>query len=302
MRQRALVVSITVLTAWLCAGCGAPVLRITYGLPAAVPVAASSLSVAPDGVVFVPDSAQAHAAALHKRLIESLAGLTLPPGQAGPAVVQAAVTVAHNDQRGRRTVRTGMGLGEAGRKETLETLVRKVSVRVLFSIVSAKTSESLAGIELTDQYNSADDARTRGPLGLNRPDDPANIPATGQVVDELLAGCVNRFLEMIRAQEASADVPLRAMLFGPGAKGLAAARKGDYEQAYADCAAAAKASPRSAEAQWNQAVLAEKTGRLEEALSAYEAAKALTGRTDPALTAALERVHQVLLRRKLRHP
>jgi len=157
--------------------------------------------------------------------------------------------------------------------ETIEVpaLVRTASVRATFEVRQAD-GERLAAAEVPATYRSTQDPRTRGPLGLDRGDDPANIPPADTIVRELLASCADRFVEMLRPREATVRISLRPAPGADAAKGLEAARRGKYEAAAEHFREALRSAPASADLLFNLGAVLEADGRFPDALAAYEQA------------------------------
>jgi hypothetical protein len=156
----------------------------------------------------------------------------------------------------------------------------------------------VAAAETRQSYDSTDDPRTRGPLGLDRADGPAHVPPTQTIVRELLTACVETFAEMIRPREVVARLPLRGTLNAEGRNGLAAAGREDFAEAVRHLAAAVEAEPKNSDLRFNLAACAEAGGDLAAALAAYEAADRRSAGRDRQAAEGAQRVRRVLDRRR----
>jgi tetratricopeptide (TPR) repeat protein len=119
-------------------------------------------------------------------------------------------------------------------------------------------------------------------LGLERPDDPANVPAAEMIVRELLNACVKEFVGMLAPREVTARIPLRPAPGPSGAKGLEAARRGEYAAAVGHFKDALKAKPDDANLLFDLAAVSERAGELQAALKLYRKVQELTGDRDIA--------------------
>jgi hypothetical protein len=208
-------------------------------------------------------------------------------------LVEGRFRIEVRDDRGSRRVR------EAGGAETLPTLVREIDVRAVFSLPEAGGGSAEPMAEVRRGYVSTADPRVRGEDGLGRPDDPPRVPPAEQVAREMIDECVAVFLRMIKPPLIVEEVALRPTLDADGAAVLADAERGDFgPELVRRARAAAAAHPGATELAWNAAVLAEKAGELESALTHYER---VAGRSsdDKEAAAAVERVKRVIERKQL---
>jgi len=266
----------------------------TFGADLPVPpggaVRLGAVTVAEGDGRYAPVAAEA----LARRLAASpLFALAAPDGPARMCL-SATVEVSARDEKGQRLLRQ-----RAGGKGLLEpvpvpTLIRKASARMVFVVADAATGRQIASAETRREYTSAQDPRTRGVLGLYRPDDPARVPAVDVIAPELIDECVETFWNMLQPRPVRVTVRLRPTLNPHGARGMAAARAGDFVRASQHFADAAASEPRHADLLLNYAVCAEKARLPATALTAYEALLKL-GRTHQ-LTAqhGARRVHRAM--------
>ena len=266
-------------------GCGPPVLAVRHRLAPDLPIPAGATRV---GVFAVTaEGEDAYAAFVAETLTERLeaggAYTVVTHDPAGPAdlVVGTRLGVETKDVEQSRTVRR---LNPDTRQMELfdvPGLVRTVEVLAVFDVQILQIGRTIS-VETRRSYRSTADPRTRGPLGLERPDDPANVPAVEMVVRELLGACVEEFVAMLAPGEVAARIPLRPAPGPSGAKGLEAARRGEYTAAIAHFEEARKAYPRNVDLLFNLAAVSECAGELQAAIKRYREVQALTGDQDVA--------------------
>ena len=255
-------------------GCAPPVLTVRHTFGPDLPIPRGSARVALADFTVTDGPADEYGPLLGQAVAERLqVGGPYTVVAEGPAdlAVGAEVSIAAQDIETTRTVRRWKP--EARCMETIEVpaLVRTASVRATFEVRQAD-GERLAAAEVPATYRSTQDPRTRGPLGLDRGDDPANIPPADTIVRELLASCADRFVEMLRPREATVRISLRPAPGADAAKGLEAARRGKYEAAAEHFREALRSAPQNADLLFNLGAVLEADGRFPDALAAYEQA------------------------------
>ena len=269
-------------------GCGPPVLAVRHRLGPDLPIPAGAARVRLGEVTVADGPADGYAAFVAERLTERLdasGGYGVATREArGSAdlVVGARLGMETKDVEQPRTVRR---LNPDTRQmETFDVpgLVRTVEVLAAFNVQVVRTGRKI-GVETRRSYRSTGDPRTRGPLGLDRPDDPANVPAAEMVVRELLGACVEEFVGMLAPGEVTARIPLRPAPGPSGAKGLEAARRGEYAAAVGHFKDALKAKPDDANLLFDLAAVSECAGELQAALELYRKVQAFTGDRDVAV-------------------
>jgi len=192
-------------------GCKAPVITVTHVLPAAVPIAADvgRLEVGDFTVRGEPneEAAAFTARALRERLAELKgASLSQPSGEttagadaaaagdpdaSGPtARVSGEIRLTVTDTEVQRPIRRWDPDSREARTLIAPSLVRQVQVTVEFVVHRDATFSPLATAEVRRSYDSRNDPAVWGPLGLGRPDDPAGVPETDEIVRNLLTECV----------------------------------------------------------------------------------------------------------------
>ncbi|MBN1845602.1 MAG: tetratricopeptide repeat protein [Sedimentisphaerales bacterium] len=188
---------------------------------------------------------------------------------AGAAVVDAVFTIDVQDELQRRTIEQGNPA--SGGLSTLDvvSLVRTVDLHAEFH-VRPPGSDSKVTLEVRRAYDSRQDARTRGPWGLQRPDDPQYVPAAETVARELIAAAVDVFCRLAAPWELEVQMPLKPTLDRRGREGLKQMNAGDYAEAVACFQAGLDRHPTDENLLFNLAVAAEAAGRLDRALEAYQ--------------------------------
>jgi len=307
--MRAVRFGMTVLLAAAMAGCAAPVLSIRHALPAAVPlpegtrmVRVGRFAVTPTGPKGIrTDRKQAAAGlteALQKRLSRHWAIDGDAEARAHAVEVTGEIAIETNDARGTRRIRRYAQEADAWQAQQVPTLVRTATVHVTFRLARPGAKETLFAVETDRSYASTEDPRVRGPLGLDRPDDPQRVPPADQVIRELLDGCAAAFVRMIAPQAVTAEVKTRGTWHGRGNEGLKAAQGGDLETAARLLEAAVDEKHDDVTLRFNLAAVLETMGRLEDALAHYTAVVERTDGKDAEAAEAARRVRRVLKRRK----
>ena len=276
------------------AGCAAPVLTVRHVLPAALPLPADVGLVRAKGFDVDPPSGATVWAPAAQGLDERLAALWPEGGRGATADVGGKVRIEVKDAPGSRDVRRWDAATRAWVAEAAATLVRTATVDVDF--VVTRGDARLVAVECRRTYDSAEDPRVRGDLGLERPDDPARVPPADQVVRELLDDCVTSFCEMIAPGEVTVRVPTRGTLNGEGAAGLKAAAGGDFQAAVRHLEAAVAASPNDVNLLFDLAVACEAAGRLDAAQAHYCAVAERTANRDRLAADGAARTERVLKR------
>jgi len=268
-------------------GCGPPVLAVRHRLAPDLPIPAGAARVRLGEFAVADGPADGYAAFVAERLAERLeasGGYGVEAREARePAdlVVGARLGIQTGDAEQSRTVRR---LNPDTRQMEIfdvPGLVRTVEVLAAFDVRVVRTGRKI-GVEARRSYRSTDDPRTRGPLGLERPDDPANVPAAEMIVRELLDACVKKFVGMLAPGEVTARIPLRPAPGPSGTKGLEAARRGDYAAAVGHFKDALKAKPDNANLLFDLAAVSECAGELQAALELYREVQEVTGDRDVA--------------------
>ena len=268
-------------------GCGPPVLAIRHRLAPDLPIPAGAARVRLGEITVADGPADGYAAFVAERLTECLdasGAYSVATREAtGPAdlVVGASLRMETKDVEQPRTIRR---LNPDTRQMEIfdvPGLVRTVEVVAAFDVQVVRTGRTLS-VETRRSYRSTDDPRTRGPLGLERPDDPANVPAAEMIVRELLDACVREFVGMLAPGEVAARIPLRPAPGPSGAKGLEAARRGEYAAAVGHFKDALKTNPDDANLLFDLAAVSECAGELQAALVLYRKVQELTGDRDIA--------------------
>lgn len=282
-------------------GCGGPVVKLTHALPADLPVPAKA-SVFVGQITVASGREDSYAQFVASRLAEHLRGSADHPlaesANRADLAVSAQLHVQTSESQGTRAIRRFNPQRRLVEVLDAATLVRTATVRADFVVTDAKTGQKLAAAETRQPYNSADDPRTRGPLGLDRPDGPTHVPPAETIVRELLAACVETFIHMIQPRQVVAEGRLRGTGSPEGRKGLAAAAQGDFTRAAEHLSAAVQAQPENADLRFNLALCAEAGGKLETALANYEAAVKASGGRDRQAAEAAQRVKRLLPRMK----
>jgi len=290
---------LAVAAAWA-SGCAGPEVTVRHVLPADLPVGReATVFVAPFKAVSGDRTyADFAASELAGRLETSPSHRPVRSREDAGLVVSADVRVRTDEDKGTRSIRRLDPAERKAERIDVATVVRTASVRVDFVVTDAKTGRRVAGAETRERYDSRDDPRARGGLGLDRPDNKAFLPELDTVVRELLIACVDTFCRMIRPREVAATVTLRHAAGEEAAKGLAAAGKGDFADAAEHLAVAAARQPKSNELKFDLAVCLEAAGRLREALTHYEAVLEADAKGYPQAAAGAARLRKVLPRMK----
>jgi len=282
------------------AGCTAPVLTVRHAAPAALPLPRGVTGLRAAALRVEPAGKAACGATAADLLGERLAAMGLAaPADAGPGAaavlhVGGTMRVETSDRSGVRSLRQWDAATRRWTTVEAPSLVRTAAVHVTFTLTAPGAARPMISFDARQAYDSTADPRVRGDLGLERPDDPARVPADDQVLRELLAACVERFCEAIRPVEVTAQVALRPTLQGDGAAGLRAAQEGRTAEAVEHFQAAVAAKPDDAGLRFNLAAACEAAGRIEDALAQYLAVLDRTGGADRPAGEAAARLRGVL--------
>ncbi|GAG20652.1 unnamed protein product, partial [marine sediment metagenome] len=220
---------------------------------------------------------------LRERLTQQWAGKDQrkQPGEPTNKIIHVGgdILIETRDTGGTRTVRRWSSGPNQMETQDVETLVRTAKVNVDFVVGSGEGREPIVTVETHRSYNSANDPRVRGELGLDRSDDPGRVPPTEAIVTRLLDECVEEFCGMIVPFEVTQRIPLRWTLGAKGAAAFKAVEAGDFETAVRDFEAASAEAPDDVNLRFNLAAAAEAAGNLTLALAQYEeVAKRTNGR------------------------
>ncbi len=292
-------------------GCAAPVLSVRHTLPAAVPLPEGTQMVRVGEVTVTPPGPKGTRTerkpvpailteSLQKRLSRHWAIDGNAETRAHAVDVTAEVTIQADDARGRRRIRRYDQEADAWQAQAVPTLVRTVSAHVTFRLARPGAGTPLATIETDRSYTSTEDPRVRGPLGLDRPDNPARVPPEDQIIRDLLDGCAAAFVRMIAPQVVTAEVETRGTWHGEAGEGLKAAGAGDLETAARLLKTAVDQKPDDPALRFDLAAVLEAMGRLEAALGHYTAVVEQTVGRDTQAALAARRVQRVLARRGAR--
>ena len=281
------VLSVALVLILAAVGCAPPALAVRHRLAPDLPIPAGAARVRLGEFAVAAGPNDAYAAFVAETLTARLeaggAYTVATRDPTGPAdlVVGARLGIQTKDVEQPRTVRR---LNPDTRQMEIfdvPGLVRTVEVVAAFDVQILRTGRTLS-VETRRSYRSTDDPRTRGPLGLERPDAPANVPAAERIVRELLDACVKEFVRMLAPGEVTACIPLRPAPGPSGAKGLEAARRGDYAAAVGHFKDALKTNPDDANLLFDLAAVSECAGELQAALELYRKVQELTGDRDVA--------------------
>ena len=254
------------------AGCGGPVVTMSYTFSPDLPVPATGLvRVGPFTVAEGTDARYGAVAAeaLARRLRDSFWFAPADASGAAQMAIAATVRLTACDTGGARTVRKFNPQRNTTESVRVATLIRTASARMVFTVTDPAGGGQFASAETRRNYTSADDPRTRGDLGLLRPDDPANVPPIDTIHRELIDHCVQTFWDMLQPRTIVVTVQLRPTVNPDGVQGLAAAGNGEFTHAAGHFAAAVAAEPSNPDLLFNHAVTAEKAGQFPTALAAY---------------------------------
>ncbi|NBB95566.1 MAG: hypothetical protein GVY16_07475 [Planctomycetes bacterium] len=252
----------------LLAGCAGPVAAIRHTLPPAMPRPDGLGTPEPGEVVIARvqpperiDAAQ-QADALAVCLTAHLGVADDRPGPSPTVDGEAYVTV--KDVAGERTIRRWNAEAGTTEETTIPTLVRTVDLRVDWTL-RGPDGKTLGEAETRRSYNSAADPKVRGELGLDRPDNPANVPSAKVILSEQCRESAAELASLVLPVDVEVSIELFA---AGGSDGLNAAADGHYAAA-ADAFKAALDERDNPQVLFNYAATAEAAGRLKEAEDAW---------------------------------
>ena len=298
---RSVTMNLLAACAAMAAGCAAPVLSVRHVLPAPVTLPEGTETVRVGDFRVHPPGHEDAAAVLTEALQHRLSRHWAIDGDAG-ARAQAVhmtgrITLKTDEQRGTRRVRTYDDTAGAWQTRQVPTLVRTATAHVTCRVTPPGAGGTGFALEADRSYDSTADPRVRGPLGLGRPDDPDRVPATEQVVGELLRGCAEDVVEILAPQTVEADIKTRGVWNADANEGLKAAEQGDLDTAVRYLTKAVEQHPDDAAMQFDLAAVLEASGQLEPALRHYRAAMEQGDGQDTEAALAAQRVDRVLKRR-----
>jgi len=283
-------------------GCAPPTVSVRHVMPGALPLPTEVRFVVGDWGAAKADPNEGDVAFAMRAVTDRLEEMW--PGSASrqgplPAETTAYVSIAEGpvvevtDTRGRRTGRRWNAETRQLEKFQMDTLVREVAVRVVFGVRSPD-GRHLGAAEIRRSYSSAADPGVRGPLGLQRADDPQRVPTRDQIARRLLAECAERLVRMIAPVEVTARVQLRLAAGQPAQAGFAAAANEDFSAAIESFETALKAAPDDGNLHFDLAAAAEGAGKLDLAAAHYQRAWELSGKKDAEAQLGAARVRRVL--------
>ena len=272
------------------AGCAGPTVSVVHELPPEVPVG-NPAAIEPGTFEIAAGEAwmtQFLAAQVAERAAAYAEGAT--PAAAIP--MGGTVTAEVTERRGHRPARRRDRATDRLVTVQVPFLVRTAEVRVVFALGAAGAAPTQ--IETAAAYNSTEDPRARGRLGLDRGDDPDQVPPAETVLRELLAECAGAAWGMITPVRMPVTLQFHPA-GGPEAQaGLRAAEQKDFPAAAEHFRSALEEDPDSPALRANLAAALEGAGRFADAARAYQAA-AESADKDAAgpLRAAAERARKL---------
>ena len=280
-------------------GCSAPVVTITHALPAALPVVEDGRAVNVGSFSAHGDATEEQTAfaaeALGERLMELGIGQLVPGDGRANVTIGGTVHVTVTNTEGERMVRVRSAQTGVLADQTVPSLVRTLGVACDF-VAERGLDAPPVTIEVRRAYDSRNDPRVRGDLGLARNDDPATIPDADTVARELVADCVDSFVGMIRPHELTVTIPMRPVGGESAQAGLAAAGEGRFAEALDLLQAEAAGRPNDLDLRFNVAVAAEAAGQFDLAVENYRFVARQTDRQDELAVDGLDRAKKVRAR------
>ena len=282
---------------FLLAGCLGPVVEVTHVIPGAIPIPAGTTEIVVGDFMYegypMPLEDGFLRGLLRDKISEVFPDYPADGYEAmGERILKVGGTIAIvvEDQRNNRLLRQWSP--ELEQQRNVDSLVRKVSVAASFTLSEADSPTEFVAAETRHEYDSVGDLRVRGPLALERPDDPKRVPDEKTVIKELLAECVNDLGRMMRPITIHAEHRLKYLHSPYGSKGMKAAQAGDLTAAADHFEQALQADPTDKNTVFNLAVVYEAIGDYE---NAYQHYRQLQEEDDPASQQDVKRVRQVLL-------
>ena len=277
-------------------GCAPPVVSVRHELAADLPVPVGARRVRVDAFRVAEGPANGYAAMAAEAVAKGLRRCgALEPASDGSAdlTVGGTLHVGVDETRERRPVRRLNA--ETRRMEILDvdTLVRRAKVRVDFVVRDARGVQ-LAAVETHESYRSTEDPRTRGPLGLGRPDEAAYVPSAETIVRELLASCAGTLCRMMAPSEVTVELAMRPVKGSAAGAGLESARRGDYAAAREAFEGALADDPDNTALLFNLGVVAEASGDAAAALGWYEKAMIRSDEHDMEARQGVARLKRVV--------
>lgn len=279
--------------ALLLAGCGGPTVTVRHRLAGDIHELSGYRLTA--GAFAVEGDAPTYGDHARRTLRERLRAMA-SQGQSS-AEVGGVCSIRVEDVRAVRNIRQSGPAGEVT-PTTVPSLVRKIDVHVLFTVVDPATGQTLAQAETHATYRSPDDERSRGPSGLCRVDDPRTTPPADMVIREMIDQCVERFVGMVAPRVVERSILLRPMGDPLGRRAVAALSQGQASQAVDWLTQVVAARPGDANARLNLAVAAELAGQLPLANRQYDKANELAGGKDHEAALGAQRTCSLLARRQ----
>jgi TolA-binding protein len=288
-------------SALMVAGCSPPSVILRHVMPGDLdlPAGAKSIAVGPCTVASGPAGTfgPMMAERLAKRLAElgtyEVRDLKAPAGPAADLVVAATLTVETRDETGTRLVRRLDPATQQTTQASVPTLLRTASVRADF-VVTMPAGQRLGAAEVHARYSSSNDPRTRGPLGLDRPDDPSGVPATETIVGELIDQCAAGLVRMLAPATMEARVPMRPASGDAAQQAWTALGQGDFATAAKGFEAALSQNPDDANLRFNLAVCQEAAGDFRAARTNYQAVWDASKQQDREAQEGLKRVSHLI--------
>jgi hypothetical protein len=145
-------------------------------------------------------------------------------------------------------------------------LIRRIDAIVEFTIQPQGQAPYI--VETRHSYDSRFDPLSYGPMGLNRPDEPMNVPSVEEAIRQTLTICLDTFCDMIQPPQGRQDVQLLPLDEPGTGKVMALAAKGQYAQA-AKALGKIKPFPDDLSYVFDLAVLQEAAGEKVAALENY---------------------------------
>lgn len=295
-----LIVGCLVVAGSLLAGCAPPpTVAISYVFPpaAGAPEFGVRLTAGECTVRGVAD-ADAHAAHLQSALEQQLGKRPWGPTEQRMSrellpdathAVTARAVLDVTDERSARTLQRWNAETRSNYDVEVDSLVRTAKAEVAFRVPSGDGRE--VTVETRRSYDSRTDPAVRGPLGLQRADDPENVPPAGDILRELLTESVVEFVQMVSPVHHNAQIQLLAVPDADVSDAMRYVRESRFPEAAGAFAAALEKNPDNAALRFNLAVMRETTGDLDVAEELYEAA--MEGLDEAGRRAAAEGARRV---------
>ncbi|MFP4105869.1 MAG: tetratricopeptide repeat protein [Phycisphaerae bacterium] len=278
---------------WLAAGCGQTKVEVRHELPSDLPMVAVPVSV---GSFEVKNGDGEYGEFLANSLAAQLDSAGLLGKAEAPSEMGGTAEIRTDRQQGTRTVRKLKPETGEMVTEQLTTLRRTAHLRVNFVITDAD-GKKLATIETNKSYDSVEDPRARGELGLDRPGDPDLVPSRDTILRELVVLSVQTAVEMLDPPVIQKTLTLRGSWNAHARKAADAAEANDLVLARKHLQQATEEEPNQPDLWYDLGVICEATGVLPEALDAYRRATELAPK-DEQIAQAAQRVQRVIERKR----